>query len=156
MYIILTLKPQILRVIFIPPPSPPSCRDLARRVAESIEKIRSSVLGRKPSDLVKKVLSKPRKGVNNKFYGKKHTTQAWNSMRIAALNRSKLSKPLISVEITHLETKLTTTYQSIRKAAKAIYSDFKSFSLREKCQIENSVKTPYRGQYIIVLKRFEN
>lgn len=122
-------------------------------------------LGRKHSDQVKKLLSESRKGINNNFYGK-HTDEALNSMRNAALNRSKLSKPGVEVEITDLETKLTTVYESIRKAAKAINSDIKSLSrryareralaraAREKSQIEKGINTPYRSRYMIVFKRF--
>lgn len=50
-------------------------------------------------------------------------------MKDAALNRSKLSKPGVEVEITDLQTNIITTYESIRKAAKAINSDIKSLSL---------------------------
>jgi hypothetical protein len=45
---------------------------------------------------------------------------------------TKLNKAGVEVEITDLETKLTVTYESIRKAAKAINSDIKSLSRREK------------------------
>jgi hypothetical protein len=62
--------------------------------------------------------------------GKKHTPEALISAtpKEAALNRTKLTKPGIEVEITDIDTKLTTTYESIRKAAFAIYSDIKSLS----------------------------
>nr|YP_009262018.1 hypothetical protein [Chrysoporthe austroafricana]AMX22093.1 hypothetical protein [Chrysoporthe austroafricana] len=98
-------------------------------------------------------MSESRKGINNNFYGKKHTAEALNSLVNAALNRSKLSKPGVEVEITDLDTKLTTSYESIRKAAKAINSDIKSLSRREKSQLEKGINTPYRGKYIIVFKR---
>lgn len=120
---------------------------------ESKEKICSMVLGRKLSDEVKKLMSESRKGINNNFYGKKHTTEALNSMKDAALNRSKLSKPGVEVEITDLKTNIITTNESIRKAAKAINSDIKSLSCREKSQIEKGMNTPYRGKYMIVFKR---
>lgn len=124
-----------------------------KHTPESIEKIRSMVLGRKHKDKVKKLMSESCKGVNNNFYGKKHTDAAIASKVKAALNRSKLSKPGVEVEITDLETKLTNNYESIRKAAKAIIYDIKSQSWREKSQLEKGVNTPYRGRYIIVFKR---
>ena len=120
---------------------------------ESIEKIRTFALGRKHNEKVKKLMSESRKGVNNNFFGKKHITESIDIMRAAALKRTKLSKPGIEVEILDLETKLTTTYESIRKAAKAINSDIKSLSRREKSQGEKGINTPYRGRYIIVFKR---
>jgi len=122
--------------------------------AENKEKIRSMALGRKHSDEVKKLMSESRKGINNNFYGKKHTAEALNSMKNAALNRSKLHKAGVEVEITDLETKLTVTYESIRKAAKAINSDIKSLSRREKSQLEKGINTPYRKRYMIVFNRF--
>lgn len=124
-----------------------------KHTSESIEKIRSQVLGRKHSDQVKKAMSESRKGINNNFYGKKHSTETLDIFRVIALDRTKLSKVGVEVEITDLETKLTTTYESIRKAASAINSDIKSLSRREKSQLEKGVNTPYRGRYVIVFKR---
>jgi hypothetical protein len=115
--------------------------------------MRSLALGRKHSDQVKNLMSKSRKGINNSFYGKKHTTEALNLIRNTALNRTKLSKPGVVVEISDLETKLTSTYESIRKAANAINSDIKSLSRREKSQLEKGINTPYRGKYNIIFKR---
>lgn len=96
---------------------------------ESIEKIRNAVLGRKHSEQVRQAISESRKGENNSFYGKKHNKEALSLMKAEAANRIKTPVPGIEVEITDLETKLTTTYESIRKAAIAIGSDIKSISL---------------------------
>lgn len=124
-----------------------------KHTPESIEKLRSLALGRKHNELVKKHMSESRKGVNNNFYGKKHTIESIELIKTAALKRTKLNKPGIEVEITDLDTKVTTTYESIRKAANAINSDIKSLSRREKSQLEKGINTPYRGRYIIVFKR---
>ena len=113
----------------------------------------SLALGIKYNDQVKKLMSEFRKGINNNFYGKKHTAEALNHIKIIALNRTKLQKLGIEVEITDLETKLTTTCESIRRGAKAINSDIKSLSRREKSQLENCINMPYRGRYMIVFKR---
>ena len=120
---------------------------------ESIEKMRTLALGRKHNEEVKKLMSESRKGVNNNFFGKKHTEESIDLIRAAAFKRTKLSKPGIEVEITDLETKLTTTYESIRKAAKDINSDIKSLSRREKSQRGKGINTPYKGRYMIVFKR---
>ena len=77
---------------------------------ESIEKMRTLALGRKHNEEVKKLMSESRKGVNNNFFGKKHTEESIDLIRAAAFKRTKLSKPGIEEEITDLETKLTTTY----------------------------------------------
>jgi hypothetical protein len=77
-----------------------------------------------------------REGKLSYFEGKKHLEKSKALIRTAALNRTKLHKPGIEVEITDLETKLTLTYESIRKAAKAINSNIGSLSRREKSQLE--------------------
>lgn len=120
---------------------------------ESLDKMRIVALGRKHSDKVKKLMSESRKGINNSFYGKNHSAETIEIMKSVALNRTKLPNPGIEVEITDIETKLTSRYESIRKTAKAINSDIKSLSRREKSQLEKRINTPYRGRYIIVFNR---
>ena len=115
--------------------------------------MRTLALGRKHNEEVKKLMSESRKGVNNNFQGKKYTVESIDLIRAAALKRTKLRKAGIEVEITDLEIKLTTTYESIRKAAIAINSDIKSLSRREKSQWEKGINRPYIGRYMIVFKR---
>jgi group I intron endonuclease len=121
--------------------------------AESLEKIRQATLGRTHTKEVRQLMSCSRKGVNNAFYGKKHSEETIASLRLAAANRTKLPVQGVEVEITDLVTNLTTSYESIRKAAKAIDSDIKTLSRREKSQLENGINTPYRGRYVIIFKR---
>lgn len=94
--------------------------------------MRTLASGRKHNEEVKKLMSESRKGVNNNFYGKKYTAESRDLIRAAALKGTKLNKPGIEVEITDLETKLTTTYEFIRRVANAINSDIKSLTRREK------------------------
>jgi hypothetical protein len=109
-------------------------------------------------------MSESRRGINNPFFGKTHTEESLALIRVAALNREKSSVPGIEIDITDLETKLTTTYDSIRKAANAINSDIKTILPpravtgtgargREKSQLEKGINTPYRKRYMIVIKR---
>lgn len=93
-------------------------------------------------------------GKQGPFEGKKHSEKSLDLLRAIALNRTKLHKAGVEVEVTDLETKLTVTYESIRKAAKAINSDIKSLSRREKSQLEKGINTPYRKRYMIVFNRF--
>lgn len=95
-----------------------------------------------------------REGKQGPFEGKKHSEKSIDLLRTIALNRAKPHKAGVEVEITDLETKLTVTYESIRKAAKAINSDIKSLSRREKSQLEKGINTPYRKRYMIVFNRF--
>lgn len=124
-----------------------------KHTLESKIKMRKMRLGRKHSEETKQFMSESRKGVNNPFYGKTHSEKSLALLRVAAKNRKKLPVPGIEVEITDLETNITTTYESIRKAASAINSDIKSLSRREKSQIKKGINTPYRDRYIIVFKR---
>lgn len=98
-------------------------------------------------------MSLSRRGENNPFFGKKHSKETLTLLKAAAANRIKPPVPGIEVEITDLETKLTTVFESIRKAAKAIDSDIKSICRREKTQLEKGINTPYRNRYVIVIKR---
>jgi len=120
---------------------------------ESIEKIRRAVLGRKHTDEVKKVMSESRKGENNFFYGKKHSEHSLKLIKDAASKRVKLPVAGLEVEITDLETKVTSTYESIRKAAIAINSDIKTLCRREESQLKKGINTPYRNRYMITIKR---
>lgn len=118
--------------------------------------MRDAALGRKHTEKVRLAMSESRKGKNNPFYGKTQSLRQEKSLALlkaAAANREKTPVPGIEVEITDLETKLTTTYESIRKAAKAIGSDIKSISRREKSQLEKGINTPYRNRYMIVIRR---
>lgn len=123
--------------------------------AGSIEKMCIAGLGRKHTEGVRLAMSESRKGKNNPFFtlGKTHSDQSLALIKAAANNRIKSAVPGLEVEITDLETKLTTTYESIRKAAVAIGSDIKSISRREKSQLEKGINTPYRNRYMIVIRR---
>lgn len=115
--------------------------------------MRDAALGRKHTEKVRLAMSESRKGKNNPFYGKTHSEKSLALLKAAAANREKTPVPGIEVEITDLETKLTTAYESIRKAARAIDSDIKSIIRREKSQLEKGINTPYRNRYMIVIIR---
>jgi group I intron endonuclease len=120
---------------------------------ESLAKIRDASLDRKHSIEIRKAMRDNRNGEKNPFYGKSHSLSSIALLKKAAANRVNPPVAGIEVEITDLETKITTTYESIRKAANAINSDIKSIIRREKSQLENGINTPYRNRYIIVIKR---
>jgi hypothetical protein len=120
---------------------------------ESIEKMRDAAIGRKHTDEVKELMSINRQGENNPFFGKNHSLETINLLRQVAINRDRLPKPGIEVEITDINTKVTEVYSSIRKAAKAIDSDIRTILRREKIQNIKGINTPYRNKYIITIKR---
>jgi len=91
--------------------------------------MREAASGRNHTEEVKREMSESRWGKNNSFFGKTHSEEALALIRAAALNREKSSVPGMEVEITDLQTKLTTTYDSVRKAADAINSDIKTILL---------------------------
>lgn len=120
---------------------------------EALEKMRNLSLGRTHTEEVKRLMSEDRKGENNPFFGKKHKPETIERFKEIAFNRELLPVPGVEVEITDLETKITTVYTSIRKAAASINSDIKTLLRREKSQIEKGINTPYRKKYIINIKR---
>lgn len=120
---------------------------------ESIDKMRNAALGRLHTDEVKLAMSESRKNENNPFYGKKHSLDSIALMKSAAALRKDLPVPGIEVEVTDLTTKITTIYDSIRKAASAIDSDIKTILRREKIQNEKGINMPYRNRYVITIKR---
>lgn len=120
---------------------------------ESIEKMKNLAKGRKHSKEVKEAMSLNRRGENNSFFNKKHSLDTLSLIRTAALNRKKASKPGIEVEIKDIETNSITVFSSIRKAAISINSDIKTILRREKLESDKRIKTPYKGKYIIIIKK---
>lgn len=109
--------------------------------------------GYKHPDEIRREMSESRRGINNAFFGKTHSEEA-KSM-ISAARRNRLSPPVagILVDILDIETNITTTFNSIRSAAASIGSDIKTILRREKSQLAKGINTPYRGRYIISIKR---
>lgn len=59
-------------------------------------------------------------GINNSFYGRKHSQNAKDALRKSALARLHPNKPGFSVAVTDTATNITTIYPSIRKAVTAL------------------------------------
>lgn len=115
--------------------------------------MREKALGRKHSEVVKKSMSVNRMGENNSFFGKKHSPETLQKLKKFAANRNYSPVPGLEVEITDIETKVTTVYDSVRKAASAINSDIKTLLRREKSHNEIGVNILYRNKYFITIKR---
>lgn len=124
-----------------------------KHTQESIEKMKMSAIGRKHSDKVKELMSITRKGENNSFYNKKHSSQTIETLKEIAKNRKHVPVKGLEVEITDLQTKITTIHSSIREAAKFLQSDIKIILRREASQVEKGTNTPYRNRYIININR---
>jgi group I intron endonuclease len=120
---------------------------------ESLEKMSKLATGRKHTDEVIDLMSKNRKGINNPFYKKKHTLETLDKLRHIARNRNYTPVKGLEVEITDLETKLTTTHSSIREAAKFLNSDIKTLLRREASQLIKGINKPYKNKYIININR---
>jgi hypothetical protein len=97
-------------------------------------------------------MSKNRKGINNPFYKKKHSLETLNKLRYIASNRDYIPVKGLEVEITDLETKITTTH-SIREAANFLNSDVKTLLRREASQLIKGINKPHRNRYIININR---
>lgn len=120
---------------------------------ESIEKIRKAAVGRKHTDEVRDLMSKNRQGINNNFFNKTHTPETLEKLRNIARNRTHIPVKGLEVEVTDLNTKITTTYSSVREAAKFLKSDIKTLLRREESQREKGINKPYRNRYFITINR---
>lgn len=123
-----------------------------KHTSESIEKMKILATGRKHTDKVKDLMSKNRRGANNAFYNKKHTPETIEKFKNIARNRTYVPVKGLEVEITDLETNITTTHSSIREAA-ILNSDIKILLRREASQLEKGINKPYRNKYVININR---
>lgn len=134
---------------------------------ESKDKMRIAATGKKHTDEVKELMSKTRQGLNNSFYNKTHTPETIEKLKNIAQNRTHVPVKELDVEITDLETKITTTYSSVREAAKFLnvplippkgirVMDIKTLLRREKSQLIKGINKPYKNKYIITIVRGNN
>jgi NUMOD3 motif len=86
--------------------------------------------GRKHTEEVRDLMSKHRRGINNPFYNKKHSIKTLDTLRDIARNRNYTPVKELEVEITDLETKISTTHGSIRETVKFLKSDIKTLLRR--------------------------
>jgi group I intron endonuclease len=121
--------------------------------SDSIEKMSIKATGRKHTAEVKDLMSKNRRGINNPFYNKKHTIESLEKLREIARNRNYTPIKGLEVEITDIETKITSMHRSIREAAKFLNSDIKTLLRREEIQLIKGINKPYRNKYIININR---
>lgn len=82
-------------------------------------------------------------------FGRITSEDTKRKMSIIARNRKHFPVPGLQVQVTDLDTDITTTYNSIRAAAAALNSDIKTIWRREK----NNITKPYRKRYIINIIR---
>lgn len=115
--------------------------------------MRILAIGRKHTDEVRDFMSKNRKGINNSFYNQKHTPDTIDKFKIIASNRTYVPVKGLEVEITDIETKITSTHSSIREATKFLNSDIKTLLRRETTYKDKSINKPYRNRYIININR---
>jgi len=101
-------------------------------------------------------MSKNRQGINNSFFNKTHTPETIEKLKNLAQNRTYVPVKGLDVEITDLETKITTTTSSVREAAKLLNSDIKTLLRREKTQLIKGINKPYKNRYIITINRGNN
>lgn len=59
----------------------------------------------------------------------------------------------IKVTVLDLETKITTEYDSIRRAAEGIDSGQSALLRYEKLQLDKGYTKPFKGRYVIVINR---
>lgn len=108
-----------------------------KHTAESLEKMHTAAIARKHTQSVKKIMSEFRLGVNNSFFGKKHTKETKEFMK-----KSKNT----AVKITDLKDNKISVYSTRTKAAQALgvsrgllFDKFKtkqSFVIKDKYLVE--------------------
>jgi group I intron endonuclease len=118
---------------------------------ESIELMREKALGNKHSEKVKKAMSENRRGENNNFFGKTplRTEETKKKFREITLNRDKLHRPGIKVEVLDLKTNKTIIYNSIRNAVKSLDTHLSTLFRRE----NKGTTKPFRNRYVIKIIR---
>jgi len=83
-------------------------------------KISKQMTGKTRSKKVRDAIAERQLGYLNTFYGKSHTQQAKALIRAAALARDYFPKPGYPITIVDTHTNITSTYKSLRAAAKAL------------------------------------
>jgi len=100
-----------------------------KHTEETIIKLKNLAKEKKSKE-VKEAMSLNRKGENNSFFNKKHSNEALNLIKEAALKRINPSKP--GLRIKDIEKDSISIYNSIRQAADSINYDIKTLIRREK------------------------
>lgn len=90
-----------------------------------------------------------------KFKLRKLSKESTEKLRshLLNLNRTQNIKKRIKVDIHDFSTDITTTYESVFKASKAINSNSKSLLEREKYDHKSIDIIPYKGRYVITILR---
>jgi group I intron endonuclease len=120
-----------------------------KHTEDTKEIMRKKALGRKHSLEIRQRMSENRKGEKAGFFGKKHSEESLAKLREIAQNRSKDPKPGLEVEVTDLETGLTTVYKSMREVVRELNTHMSTLLRREK----SGTKLPFRGRYNIKIIR---
>lgn len=75
-------------------------------------------------------------------------------LRFFSTSKNKLFNKSVEITITDLETNLTSTYESISKAAKGINTSVKSLTQYINTPGFEGVKLPYKDRYFIASERY--
>lgn len=122
-----------------------------KHTEESLSKIKNRIISKETKENMRQSAKERlyREGKKGPFENKKHTEESLALLRAIAQNRESHPVPGLKVQVTDLETDITTIYNSIRAAVAALNSDIKTILRREK----NQITKPYRGRYIIKILR---
>jgi group I intron endonuclease len=106
----------------------------------NILKNAGSSLGREHSEKSRAKMSVSKKGENSPMFGKTHSEKT-----ISKNTASRASPPnSIKIEVLDLETKISTSYDSIGAASRALNISLSSISM----YFIRNQKKPYKGRYI--------
>ena len=111
--------------------------------------------GRKHYDETKIILSDAKKGItreNNQMYGKNHSEETKKIMSDAKKGQQRLKRagrPSQQIEVTDIKNNITTSYDSIGEAARAL--NLTNFNIIRNYILRNQQK-PYKGRYTFTKK----
>lgn len=121
----------------------------SKQSAETKAKIILALTGRKSSDITKSKQRVAKLGI-----ARDDITRAKLKEHLTQLNKNFLAKKKgMKVTILDLETKITTEYDSIRKAAQDIGSYAHVLTKYENLQLEKGYTKPFKGRYVIKIDR---
>lgn len=116
---------------------------------KSKAQIKKERLGKKHTIDVRLKMSSTRRGVNNNFFGKKHSEDTILTLKEYAKIRKTVSKGGLSVEVFDTFTNTKQVYNSIREAAKSLATNMSTLVSRDK----RGTTKLYKNRYNITINR---
>ena len=119
----------------------------------NILKVAGSLLGYKHGDEAKAKISAARK--TNFGYKRSEETKAKISVSMMGNSNGRNQPNAVKIEVLDLETNITTSYDSIGAASRALNINLSSISMYFISNQYQYQKKPFKGRYIFVYKKID-